>query len=39
MDPEVAVSGSGIGGSGSGGIDYCGIPALAGFSFGLNITF
>jgi TonB-linked SusC/RagA family outer membrane protein len=39
MDPEVAISGSGIGGSGSGGIDYCGIPALAGFSFGINITF
>ncbi|MCL1973490.1 MAG: SusC/RagA family TonB-linked outer membrane protein, partial [Bacteroidetes bacterium] len=39
MDPEVAVSGSGTGGSGSDGFDYCGVPATAGFSFGLNITF
>jgi hypothetical protein len=39
LDPEVAVSGSGIGGSGSSGIDYCGVPATAGVSFGLNLTF
>ncbi len=39
MDPEVSVSGSGTGGSGSSGIDYCGVPATAGLSFGLNITF
>jgi TonB-linked SusC/RagA family outer membrane protein len=39
LDPEVAVSGSGTGGSGSAGVDYCGIPALAGVSFGINITF
>jgi TonB-linked SusC/RagA family outer membrane protein len=39
LDPEVAVSGSGTGGSGSAGIDYCGVPATAGVSFGLNITF
>ncbi len=39
MDPEVSVSGSGTGGSGSSGIDYCGVPATAGLSFGLNISF
>ncbi len=39
MDPEVSVSGSGTGGSGSMGIDYCGVPATAGVSFGLNLTF
>ncbi len=39
MDPEVSVSGSGTGGAGSSGIDYCGVPATAGLSFGLNITF
>ncbi|MEG0517807.1 MAG: SusC/RagA family TonB-linked outer membrane protein [Bacteroidales bacterium] len=39
MDPEVSVSGSGTGGSGSMGIDYCGVPSTAGVSFGLNLTF
>lgn len=39
MDPEVSVSGSGTGGSGSSGIDYCGVPATAGLSFGINLTF
>jgi TonB-linked SusC/RagA family outer membrane protein len=39
MDPEVATSGSGTGGSGSVGFDYCSVPATAGVSFGLNITF
>ncbi|GAB6123907.1 SusC/RagA family TonB-linked outer membrane protein [Dysgonomonas termitidis] len=39
MDPETSAAGSGAVGSSSVGIDYCGIPALAGFSFGLNITF
>ena len=39
MDPEVAMSGSGVGGSGSNGFDYCGVPATSGISFGLNITF
>ena len=39
MDPEVSVSGSGTGGSGSAGLDYCGVPATAGLSFGLNLTF
>lgn len=38
-DPEVAVSGSGITGSSSVGIDYCGVPSTAGFSFGVNLTF
>ena len=39
MDPETCVSGSGTGGSGSAGIDYCGVPATAGMSFGINLTF
>lgn len=39
MDPETCVSGSGTGGSGSSGIDYCGVPATAGMSFGINLTF
>ncbi len=39
MDPEVSVSGSGTGGSGSMGIDYCGVPATRSVSFSLNVTF
>ena len=39
MDPETCVSGSGTGGSDSAGIDYCGVPATAGMSFGINLTF
>ena len=39
MDPETSAAGSGAVGSSSVGIDFCGIPALAGFSFGLNLTF
>lgn len=39
MDPEVSVSGSGTGGSGSMGIDYCGVPATRNITFGLNVTF
>lgn len=39
MDPEVSVAGSGTGGSGASGMDYCGVPATAGFSFGVNVTF
>ena len=39
MDPEVSVSGSGTGGSGSMGIDYCGVPATRNITFGLNATF
>mgnify|MGYP003407522146 CR=1 FL=1 len=38
MDPEVSM-GSGTGGSGSVGIEYCGVPSLRSFSFGLNLTF
>lgn len=38
MDPEVAAVGS-TGGSGSVGIDYCGVPTLRSFTFGLNVTF
>lgn len=39
MDPEVSVSGSGTGGSGSMGIDYCGVPATRSLTFSLNATF
>jgi TonB-linked SusC/RagA family outer membrane protein len=39
MDPETSAAGSGAVGSSSVGIDYCGIPALSGVSFGLNLTF
>ncbi|MBQ0123187.1 MAG: SusC/RagA family TonB-linked outer membrane protein [Bacteroidales bacterium] len=39
MDPEVAAVGSGTGGSGSVGVDYCGVPSQKTFSFGLNLTF
>jgi ferric enterobactin receptor len=38
MDPEVSVAG-GTGGSGSTGIDYLGVPAVANFTFGLNLKF
>ena len=38
MDPEVAAVGS-AGGSGSVGIDYCGVPTQRSYSFGLNLTF
>ena len=37
MDPEVSAAG-GTGGSGSTGIDYLGVPAVAIFTFGINIT-
>lgn len=39
MDPEVAAVGSGTGGSGSVGVDYCGVPSQRSFSFGVNLTF
>ncbi len=39
MDPEVAAVGSGTGGSGSVGLDYCGVPIQRSFSFGVNLTF
>ena len=38
MDPEVAAAGS-AGGSGSVGIEYCGVPSQRTFSFGVNLTF
>ena len=39
LDPEAAAAGSGTGGSGSVGIEYCGVPSQRTFSFGLNLTF
>ena len=39
MDPETSAAGSGVVGSSSTGIDYCGVPATAGFSLGINLTF
>ncbi len=38
LDPEVSAAG-GTGGSGSTGIDYLGVPAVASFTFGINLTF
>lgn len=38
MDPEVSAAG-GTGGSGSTGIDYLGVPAVASFTFGINFKF
>ncbi|MBQ9217152.1 MAG: SusC/RagA family TonB-linked outer membrane protein [Muribaculaceae bacterium] len=38
-DPEVAASGSGVGGSSSVGFDYLGVPSTASFTFGVNLTF
>ena len=38
MDPEVSAAG-GTGGSGSTGIDYLGVPAVASLTFGVNIKF
>ena len=38
MDPEVAAVGT-TGGSGSVGIDYCGVPVQRTFAFGINLTF
>lgn len=38
-DPEVAAAGSGVTGSSSVGIDYCGVPSTASFAFGVNLTF
>nr|WP_321412190.1 SusC/RagA family TonB-linked outer membrane protein [uncultured Carboxylicivirga sp.] len=39
MDPEVSMSGAGSKGSGSSGVDYCGVPATKSMSVGLNISF
>ncbi len=38
LDPEVSAAG-GTGGSGSTGIDYLGVPAVASLTFGINLTF
>jgi ferric enterobactin receptor len=38
MDPEVSVAG-GTGGSGSTGVDYLGVPAVASFTFGIDLKF
>ncbi|MEC5145019.1 SusC/RagA family TonB-linked outer membrane protein [Chitinophaga sp. 212800010-3] len=39
MDPETSTAGAGVVGSGSVGIDYCGVPATSGFAIGLNLKF
>lgn len=39
MDPEISAAGAGVIGSGSVGIDYAGVPATAGFTFGVNLKF
>lgn len=39
MDPETSAAGAGSVGSSSVGMDYCGVPATAGVSFGINVTF
>ncbi|MCD8539607.1 MAG: hypothetical protein LRY55_07435 [Leadbetterella sp.] len=39
MDPETSAAGSGVIGSSSVGIDFNGVPATAGLTFGLNVKF
>lgn len=39
MDPETSAAGAGVIGSGSVGIDYCGVPATSAFAVGLNLKF
>jgi hypothetical protein len=39
LDPEASAAGSGVGGSSSVGLEYCNVPATAGFSFGINLKF
>jgi len=39
LDPENSVAGSGVTGSSSTGIDYCGVPSTASMSFGVNLKF
>jgi TonB-linked SusC/RagA family outer membrane protein len=39
LDPETSAAGSGVGGSGSVGIEYCNVPSTAGISFGINLKF
>lgn len=38
-DPEAAAAGSGVTGSSSVGVDYCGVPSCASFAFGINLSF
>ncbi len=38
MDPEVCTAG-GTGGSGATGIDYCSVPSVRTYTFGVNVTF
>lgn len=38
-DPETAASGAGVGGSSSVGFEYCGVPSIAGMTFGVNLSF
>lgn len=39
VDPETSAAGAGVVGSGSVGVDYAGVPATAGFTFGVNLKF
>jgi TonB-linked SusC/RagA family outer membrane protein len=39
MDPEVSSAGAGVGGAGSNGMDYGGVPATMGATFGLRLSF
>ncbi|MBE8722737.1 SusC/RagA family TonB-linked outer membrane protein [Sphingobacterium pedocola] len=39
VDPETSAAGAGVVGSGSVGIDYAGVPATAGVTFGVNLKF
>jgi len=39
IDPEVGVSGAGVRGGGSAGLDYGGVPSRRGFDFGLKVGF
>jgi len=39
MDPEASAAGAGVSGSSSVGIEYAGVPATAGVSLGVNVTF
>ena len=39
MDPEVSISGAGVRGAGSNGLDYGGVPATLGVTAGLKVSF
>ncbi len=39
IDPEVGVSGAGVRGGGSAGLDYGGVPSRRGFDFGIKVGF